>query len=168
MADDTVEDILFDCPACGKNLVIDGGGAGLKILCPQCQSKVTVPGQKAPPKEEKKPAPPPPPPKEPEKPRPEAAEKNPAVEKQSAAEAVQPFDTSKLDGWDDEKLQNRFKELKHLLKENTSQRTETIEYISHANLKLQRETIKLRKLETRKVEFEQELAVIAKKLNITP
>ena len=29
-------DIVFDCPHCGKNLVIDYRGAGLQINCSEC------------------------------------------------------------------------------------------------------------------------------------
>ena len=159
------DDILFDCPICGKNLVIEGIGRGLKILCPQCQSKIEVPNPKeTPPEENKTGASPPPPPgagKPPEK-------AGAAPGKELSEEKARPFDPAKFEGWDTAKLQDRFKELKNLLKENTSQRTETIEYISHANLRLQRETIKLRKLEARKAEFEQELEFLARKLNINP
>ena len=36
-------DIVFDCPQCGKNLVIDYRGAGLQIECSSCGSSVLVP-----------------------------------------------------------------------------------------------------------------------------
>ncbi len=36
-------DIVFDCPQCGKNLVIDYRGAGLQINCTQCGANVLVP-----------------------------------------------------------------------------------------------------------------------------
>ncbi len=36
-------DIVFDCPHCGKNLVIDYRGAGLQINCSQCGEEVLVP-----------------------------------------------------------------------------------------------------------------------------
>lgn len=37
-------DIVFDCPHCNKSLAIDPRGAGLMIVCPDCQRNVTVPG----------------------------------------------------------------------------------------------------------------------------
>ena len=37
-------DIVFDCPHCGKSLAIDARGAGLMINCPECQLDVQVPG----------------------------------------------------------------------------------------------------------------------------
>ena len=36
-------DIVFDCPHCGKNLVIDYRGAGLQIRCSECGEDVLVP-----------------------------------------------------------------------------------------------------------------------------
>ena len=36
-------DIVFDCPHCGKNLVIDYRGAGLQIECSECGKSVLVP-----------------------------------------------------------------------------------------------------------------------------
>lgn len=36
-------DIVFDCPHCGKNLVIDYRGAGLQISCIECGNPVLVP-----------------------------------------------------------------------------------------------------------------------------
>lgn len=36
-------DILFECPKCGKSLIIDCQGAGLNIQCPQCQNELEVP-----------------------------------------------------------------------------------------------------------------------------
>lgn len=36
-------DIVFDCPHCGKNLVIDYRGAGLQINCSRCGEEVLVP-----------------------------------------------------------------------------------------------------------------------------
>lgn len=37
------QDILFDCPNCGKNLGIDARGAGLVVTCPDCGTKMQVP-----------------------------------------------------------------------------------------------------------------------------
>ena len=36
-------DIVFDCPHCGKNLVIDYRGAGLQINCSECGESVLLP-----------------------------------------------------------------------------------------------------------------------------
>ena|SRR5579862_1721315 len=37
------EDILFDCPACGKSLVVDISAEGMIVDCPQCRTNVIVP-----------------------------------------------------------------------------------------------------------------------------
>jgi len=36
-------DILFECPACGKSLVVDETAEGLIVDCPQCRTNVVVP-----------------------------------------------------------------------------------------------------------------------------
>lgn len=36
-------DIVFECPNCGKQLVIDYRGAGLQINCAKCGTQVLVP-----------------------------------------------------------------------------------------------------------------------------
>jgi DNA-directed RNA polymerase subunit RPC12/RpoP len=38
------QDIVFNCPRCGKSLTIDQRGAGLMVPCPDCGSQVMVPG----------------------------------------------------------------------------------------------------------------------------
>ena len=37
------DDIVFDCPQCGKNLAIEARGAGMTITCPDCQNPIQVP-----------------------------------------------------------------------------------------------------------------------------
>ena len=39
----TSQDILFDCPACGKSLVVDISAEGMIVDCPQCRTNVIVP-----------------------------------------------------------------------------------------------------------------------------
>ena len=36
-------DLTFDCPACGKSLVIDYRAAGLQIACSECGERILVP-----------------------------------------------------------------------------------------------------------------------------
>ncbi len=43
IAGPTGNDIIFDCPYCGKSLAIDSRGAGLTIQCPDCRQEVGVP-----------------------------------------------------------------------------------------------------------------------------
>jgi predicted nucleic acid-binding Zn-ribbon protein len=39
----TEQDIVFECPYCGKSMAIDKRGMGLTIECPDCQGLVRVP-----------------------------------------------------------------------------------------------------------------------------
>jgi hypothetical protein len=39
----TERDILFECPSCGKNLVVDESAEGAIVDCPRCYIKVIVP-----------------------------------------------------------------------------------------------------------------------------
>ncbi len=36
-------DILFECPNCGKSLIVDGSAEGMIIDCPRCDTNVIVP-----------------------------------------------------------------------------------------------------------------------------
>ncbi|MFZ4395154.1 MAG: DUF2569 family protein [Kiritimatiellia bacterium] len=42
-AEITENDIVFDCPHCGKSLAIDRRAAGTRVVCPDCQNQVRVP-----------------------------------------------------------------------------------------------------------------------------
>ena len=39
----TDDDIIFECPFCGKSMAIDKRGMGLTITCPKCNGLVRVP-----------------------------------------------------------------------------------------------------------------------------
>lgn len=45
--DNASEDILFECPQCGKSLEIDARGAGYIIVCPDCKNEIQVPAWNA-------------------------------------------------------------------------------------------------------------------------
>ncbi len=47
----TPSDILFECPDCGKSMVIDESAVGMMVDCPQCPAHVIVPSRPAPPSE---------------------------------------------------------------------------------------------------------------------
>jgi DNA-directed RNA polymerase subunit RPC12/RpoP len=46
-------DVLFECPNCGKSIVIDEAAVGMIVDCPQCSAQVIVPSRPAPPAEAK-------------------------------------------------------------------------------------------------------------------
>jgi len=37
------KDVVFDCPSCGKSLVVESGACGQKLNCPECGKPVLVP-----------------------------------------------------------------------------------------------------------------------------
>ena len=43
----TNQDILYDCPSCGKSLVVDVSAEGMIVDCPQCRTNVIVPPRSA-------------------------------------------------------------------------------------------------------------------------
>jgi len=38
------DDIIFECPHCGKSMAIDHRGSGMVVVCPDCRAHVQVPG----------------------------------------------------------------------------------------------------------------------------
>lgn len=46
--DITARDIVFECPRCGKSMVIDDAAIGLMVECVRCRANVIVPGRLAP------------------------------------------------------------------------------------------------------------------------
>jgi predicted RNA-binding Zn-ribbon protein involved in translation (DUF1610 family) len=44
----TMHDVVFECPACGKSLVVDEAAVGLTVECPQCRINVIVPPKQTP------------------------------------------------------------------------------------------------------------------------
>jgi len=53
-------DILFECPSCGKSLVVEDRAAGMVVPCPRCNAHVIVPPAKPAGKPAPAPAPAPP------------------------------------------------------------------------------------------------------------
>jgi predicted RNA-binding Zn-ribbon protein involved in translation (DUF1610 family) len=45
----TTGDVLFECPSCGKSMVIDESATGMIVECGQCQTNVIVPAKPSPP-----------------------------------------------------------------------------------------------------------------------
>jgi len=44
-----MSDIQFNCPECGHSLAVDSAGAGMLVLCPECQKQITIPAAPPPP-----------------------------------------------------------------------------------------------------------------------
>jgi uncharacterized Zn finger protein (UPF0148 family) len=117
-------DILFECPSCGKSLVVDEGAEGAIIGCPQCQTSVIVP-----PKQGKSTLAPPP----------RTTQTHPAQEETAGAAKMQGADLPP---------QKRLAVLAGQLKEIQAQRTEISNRIASRLNEVNRDLVLLARLET--------------------
>jgi hypothetical protein len=118
----TASDIVFDCPACGKSLVVDEAAEGMIVDCPQCRTNVIVPPKSA------KPATPPPSTKE-------------------ESKAAEPIKAASSDTLEDS-LQKRLSVLAGQLKEIQAQRTEVTGRIASRLNDVNRDLVIIARLET--------------------
>lgn len=44
-----MSDIQFNCPECGHSLAVDSAGAGMLVMCPECEKQITIPAGPPPP-----------------------------------------------------------------------------------------------------------------------
>jgi DNA-directed RNA polymerase subunit RPC12/RpoP len=126
------DDILFECPACAKSLVIHESATGMTVDCPQCQIPIIVPPKP------QKPAPAPPPPFTPQSASPPAAA--PPSKTESAAPPASPPVAAALKD-QLKSLGNRFRELQ-------TQRTELTNRIASRLNEVSRDMVMLARLET--------------------
>ncbi len=40
------DNIIFNCPECGKKLQVGSDKAGISAMCPNCGKRITIPGKK--------------------------------------------------------------------------------------------------------------------------
>lgn len=118
----TATDILFDCPSCGKSLVVDQAAEGLIVDCPECRTNVIVPPQST-----KPPSPP-----------------SPTVEESKVG------GPTKLDlsGGVEDSLQAHLSALTRKLKEIQAQRTEVTGRIASRLNDVNRDLVIIARLET--------------------
>lgn len=128
----TVRDIVFNCPACQSELVVDRAGEGIEVPCPHCGQSLTVPAFQA-----------------------QAA----GVSSVATPPEV-PARTFDFSASSPEQLQRRLGELKHQLKENRSQDTEMRGHVNRATIELHRLQLRLKTLQERHADIEAELAAI--------
>ena len=139
-------DIVFNCPNCQGELVVDRDGAGLSVPCSHCGHPLTIPDYQPPPRtvgaavtlEPPEPAPPPP---------------------------ARHFDFT---GKAREQLERRFNELKSQLKENRSQDTEMRGHVNRATIELHRLQLRLKKLQDRQGDIDAEITALADWLDNHP
>lgn len=135
----TERDIVFDCPHCGGELVVDQEGAGMTLACTHCRKNIAVPspvpaGRLAAPASE-----PPPPPTRPQ------PEKAPLSR------------VFGFEGQPPEQVAQRAEELRLQLTENRSQTTEMRGHVNRATIELHRLQLKLQKLVDRQNAIEAEM-----------
>ena len=140
----TERDIVFNCPACQGELVVDMAGAGIECACSHCGHMLTVPQYQ---------------------PRPAA---QPGVtlhsndHQEPAPAPARQFDFS---GHTPEQLERRVGELTHQLKENRSQDTEMRGHVSRATMELHRLQLRLKKLQERQFDIAAELTALRARLD---
>ena len=138
----SASDILFECPSCGKSLVVDESAEGLIVDCPQCQSNVIVP-----PKQSKPVLAPPP---QTTRARVSKEEPKPAAAKLDSGE----FSTQK-----------RLSVLAGQLKELQAQRTEVANRIAARLNDVNRDLVVLARLETSQQQILREWSQLAEKIS---
>ena len=135
-------DIVFNCPNCQGELVVDRDGAGLSVPCSHCGHPLTIPEYQSPPQPGAGPA---------------------------TAEPVdlspQPARHFDFKDKSREELDRRFNELKHQLKENRSQDTEMRGHVNRATMELYRLQLKLKKLQERHLDIGAEIHALAEWLD---
>jgi len=116
-------DILFECPACGKSLVVDETAEGLIVDCPQCRTNVVVP--------------------------PKSDAPTPALSSTSTTtkESVKPRDEERVIS-DGDSPQARLASLSDQLKEMQTQRTEITSRIASRLNDVNRDLVMLARLGT--------------------
>jgi hypothetical protein len=137
----TERDIVFDCPHCDGELVIDQAGAGMQVDCPFCHTSVEVPEYKGPSLRFLQTA---------------TATLAKSIQ---GARTVSPksyeFQTLSADD-----LKHRQAELQRALRENQAQATEIKGHIHHATIQLHRYRLKLEVNQERQAEYKAELEAL--------
>jgi predicted RNA-binding Zn-ribbon protein involved in translation (DUF1610 family) len=118
----TASDVLFDCPACGKSLVVDKAAEGMIVDCPQCRTNVIVPPQST----------------KPSDPSPAAKEDSRPVEPEESVPSIEAEDP----------FQQRLATLSGQLKEIQAQRTEVTGRIASRLNDVNRDLVIIARLET--------------------
>ena len=132
-------DIVFACPSCAGELVVDREGAGLTVPCPHCSQPLTIPAFS-----------------------PGSVLLTPSADNSQEAAPPVPAVKRHFDfaGQTPEEIERRSRDLKHQLKENRSQDTEMRGHVNRATMELHRLQLRLKKLQERQADIEAELEAI--------
>ena len=171
----TDRDIVFNCPTCQGELVVDQDGAGLEVPCSHCGQTLIVPALQSRADIPAAPVMGEIPPASAAPPLPVASEPAPApppVPRSAASEPVSapanPPRTFGHGGQTPEQLARRLDELKHQLKENRSQDTEMRGHVNRATMELHRLQLRLKKLQERQGDIQAELGSVQAHLGPGP
>ena len=143
-------DIVFNCPACHGELVVDRDGAGMSVPCSHCGQPLTIPDH--------------------------ALRTTGPVAIPSTVSGLPTLDHRDVvilnpprhfDFKDQprEQLERRLGDLKHQMKENRSQDTEMRGHVNRATMDLHRLQLKLKKLQERQTDIDAELDALGKWLD---
>jgi hypothetical protein len=142
----TERDIVFDCPHCAGELVVDMDGAGMEANCTLCGGKLTVPKYDGPSLEFLQ------------------------VATAKLAKAVQGARNAApkkyhFEGRTRDELKRRQSELQRAILEGQTQTTEVKGHIHHATIQLHRYQLKLEVIQERQAELKAELNALLQALN---
>ena len=142
----TERDIVFDCPHCGGELVVDMDGAGMEVNCTLCGGGLKVPEYGGPSLEFL-----------------QAATAKLAKAVQGARNAAPK--KFHFEGRPRDELKHRQNELQRAILESQAQTTEVKGHIHHATIQLHRYQLKLEVIQERQAELKAELNALLQALN---
>jgi hypothetical protein len=144
----TERDIVFECPYCDGELVIDMDGAGLEVNCVLCGAGLTVPEYNGPSLQFLQAA---------------------TAKLAKAVQAARNASPKKFhfEGCPRDELKRRQSELQRALLESQAQTTEVKGHIHHATIQLHRYQLKLEVIQERQGELKAELEALLRALNQT-
>ncbi len=143
----TERDIVFNCPACGGELVVDMAGAGMECPCSHCGNTLTIPAHQ---------------------PRPATTASGVTLHSNEHQELpLAPTRQFDFSDHTPEQLERRLGELSHQLKENRSQDTEMRGHVNRATMELHRLQLRLKTLQERHIDIEAELTALRAKIDGT-
>jgi hypothetical protein len=137
-------DIVFECPHCRGELVVDLDGAGLQLACTLCGGEVTIPPYKGPSLQYLQAV---------------TAKLTEAIREQRQS----PSTRFNFEGEAAEALAARRKELERNLRESEALAAEIRSQIHHATIQLHRHRLRLEMLQQKRNELERELEAITRK-----
>jgi transcription elongation factor Elf1 len=145
----TERDIVFSCPHCQGELVVDKDGAGMTLGCTHCGQTVTIPQYAGPSLHFL-----------------QAATSKLADALENARRSG-PRDF-RFEGYDTEELTLRQRELERQVRETQAQISDLREQINHARIQLHRYQLKLEMLKERELELKAETEAVRSAFGAAP